>query len=244
MEYGQRTSQYQGDVLIYPDNFSPAFASGFGPYLTVDCFGVKLAGQLGACRPDLAFFNGAVNRNANSKWTSKPTGSGARPPVSGLLQILFDVRDTYQVLDWTDQTYPYTFKWLCSADGGATYNPVACRYNNTTSTVHEIAGVIPATWDNLSGWDTDARVGRVTASGYVTRYGARNPGCTMPGTDCHPVELRWAFVGKYGANLCVDKCSNNTPDTTRERDVYFCGLVMCAETTFGAVPSGWVGQGN
>lgn len=239
MEYGQRTRPYQGVVLDYPDNFVPAYTSGFGPYFTADCVGAATG-----CRPNLAFFL-TPGRNAASKWTSKPTGSGARPPTSTLLQILFDIRDIYRVLDSADNVYPFTWLWICSSDGGVTFNPVGCRFNNSTSDLHEIAGTLPASWDNLAGWDSDPRVGRITAEGYVTRYGVFQPGCTAPGPDCYPFKALSAFVGKWGADLCVVKCSLLTPANTVDHDLYFdqAGQVV-PETAVNTTPAGWIGPAN
>ena len=58
-------------------------------------------------------------------------------------------------------------------------------------------GEIPVEWDNLAGFDTDPRAGRITADGYVTRFGDLNLSCTAPGTDCHPIKLVQAFAGRY-----------------------------------------------
>ncbi|OGO34734.1 MAG: hypothetical protein A2Z16_11385 [Chloroflexi bacterium RBG_16_54_18] len=162
---------------------------------------------------------------------------------SPLFAILFSVRDIYQVLDWTDQTYPFTFRWLCSPDGGLTYNPVGCHYNNSTSRVHQVAGLIPNEWDNLQGFDTDETEGRITAEGYVTKFGELNFNCTAPGPDCHPIKLVHAFVGKYGS-LFYNKEEIASISSRPERDIYFCGEQVCAEGDPGAMPSGWIGQSN
>jgi hypothetical protein len=111
--------------------------------------------------------------------------------------------------------------------------------------VHEISGVIPAAWDNLEGFDTDLRAGRVTAEGFTTRFGALNIACTEPGPDCHPIKMESAFVGTYGSVLVFTpgKGTNIVPFMP-ERDIYFCGGLVCAETSPGAVPSGWIGPNN
>ena len=241
VSYGEVVSPYQGDLMIYPYYSVPSYDPSFGPYLTVGCIGEKLPGQRGDCRDNLAQ---AQANNADSVWTSKPTGSGARSPNSSLFQILWRSRDTYQMFDWRDQTYPYTFLWLCSADG-STYVQAGCRYNNSTTQVHEIQGTIPASWDNLAGFDTDPRPGRITAQGYVTKFGELNTSCTAIGSDCHPIKLVQAFVGKYGSVLVFtpDKGPNIVPYLP-ERDIYFCAGVPCSETSPGAVPSGWIGAEN
>jgi len=160
---------------------------------------------------------------------------------------LFRARDTYQVLDRGDLEYPFTFAWLCSTDGGLTYSPVpGCRYNNSTTRIHEINGTLPAEWDNLAGFDIDPRVGRITAEGFVTRFGELNPACTaaQAGPDCFPIKLVQAFVGYYGSHLIVDKATQFSRDAQPERDIYFCGVQVCAEGDPGAVPSGWIGPNN
>jgi len=236
-DYGQRVAPYQGNILSYPDTPLPAYNSGLKPYFTVDCFsGIPPCDKY----PTL---QSVLERNlpSSSLWVSEPLhleGSG-----SSLLGLLFRVRDTYQRLDWSDQTYPFTFAWLCSADGGVSYNPTGCRYNNTTTRVHQVAGEIPAAWDNLAGWDTDARMGRITAEGFVTRFGELNLNCTAPSPDCFPIKLVEAFVGRYGS-LFVTKEEAADPSGTPERDIYFCGEQVCAEGNPGAAPSGWIGHNN
>ncbi|HJS19133.1 MAG TPA: hypothetical protein VJ785_10300 [Anaerolineales bacterium] len=241
VSYGEVASPYQGDLLMYPYYSVPAYDPAFGPYLTVGCIGEKLPGQRGDCRDNLA--QAKVN-NADSNWSSKPTGSGQRPPNSSLLQVFWRLRDTYQMFDWRDQSYPYTFLWLCSADGSS-YNPAGCEYNNSTTQVHEVQGTIPASWDNLAGFDTDPRVGRITAQGFVTNFGELNTRCTAVGPDCQPIKMVQAFVGKYGSVLVFtpDKGTNILPYLP-ERDIYFCGGAPCPEESPGAVPSGWIGVEN
>ena len=180
VSYGEVASPYQGDLLTYPYYSVPAYDPAFGQYLTVGCIGEKLPGQRGDCRDNL---DQARTNNADSNWSSKPTGSGTRPLNSSLLQIFWRLRDTYQMFDWRDQSYPYSFLWLCSVDGSS-YVQAGCKYNNSTTQVHEIQGTIPAAWDNLAGFDTDPRVGRITAQGYVTNFGELNSRCTTVGTDC------------------------------------------------------------
>jgi hypothetical protein len=241
VSYGEIASPYQGDLLMYPYYSVPAYDPAFGQYLTVGCIGEKLPGQRGDCRDDLA--QARIN-NADSNWSSKPTGSGVRPLNSSLLQIFWRLRDTYQMFDWRDQSYPYTFLWLCSVDGSS-YVQDGCQYNNSTTQVHEIQGTIPASWDNLAGFDTDPRVGRITAQGYVTNFGELNTRCTTVGSDCQPIKMVQAFVGQYGSVLVYTpgKGTNIVPYLP-ERDIYFCAGVPCSETSAGAVPSGWIGAEN
>jgi hypothetical protein len=240
-EYGQRVSPYQGTVLPYPDTPQPRYGSGFGPYFTTDCVGVGLP----RCRASMSrIFN--MNLNVNSIWTSKPTGvnrktRGMRPPTSRLFRLLFRVRDDYQVLDSSDLVHPFTWLFVC---GGANYVPEACRWNNSTTSIHELAGNIPASWDGRAGFDQDRRPGRITAEGYVTRFGALNLSCIAPGANCYPIKMVGAFVGFYSSQLTANKVSNPTPANTPERDIYFCDGVPCRETSPGSIPSGWIGEGN
>jgi hypothetical protein len=236
VDYGQRVVPYQGNIMPYADNPDPAYDSSRSPYFTMDCFG-----DTKACRPSRQYVLDK-NANANSIWTSQPdhlVGSG-----SHLFELLFRVRDNYQLLDWSDQTYPFTFAWLCSADDGHTYSPLkGCRYNNSTSQIHEIYGAIPADWDNLAGFDTDQRVGRITAEGFVTRFGDLAPAC-RPGAECFPIKLVQAFAGDYGSQLVNGKINQFSQEAQPERDIYFCGGQVCAEGGSGAESSGWIGQNN
>lgn len=238
-EYGQRVSPYQGAVVPYPNNPTPAYGAGFGPYFTTDCVYTGLTG----CRTDLAFIRNR-NLNTNSIWTSKPTGAGVKPVGSTLFKLLFRVRDTYQVLDSRDLTHPFTFAWVCSNDNGVTYNPANCRWNNSTSKVHEVAGTIPAAWDGLEGFDTDPRAGRVSGLAFTNRFGALDLNCTQANDNCFPVKLSGMFVGVYGDYLTAAKVSGTSPTSNPERDIYFCSGVPCSETSTGAVPSGWIEAGN
>ena len=236
VDYGQRVSAYQGLMLPYPDNPAPLYASGLAPYFTIDCI---FCGSKTDTRQAIL----DTNNNASSTWTSEPrqlVGSG-----SHLFEILFRVRDTYQVLDHRDLEYPFTFVWLCSNDEGLTYAAQAgCRFNNSTTAVHEVNGTIPAAWDNLQGFDTNPTIGRITADGYVTHFGELNFSCVAAGTDCHPIKLVDAFVGYYGSFLLAGKEDQFTPVGAPERDIYFCAGVPCSETSAGAVSSGWIGPEN
>ena len=238
VDYGQRVSGYQGIVLPYPDEPQPSYKSGAAPYFTIDCIGTTCESKTPT--RDLIL---ARDSNASTTWTSDPGklhGSG-----SHLFELLFRARDTYQVLDRDDLTYPFTFVWLCSQDGGVTYSALAgCRYNNSTTRVHEINGTIPAEWDNMEGFDSDPRNGRITAEGYVTRFGELNLSCTAAGPDCHPIKMVGAFVGYYGSFLEATKKDQFGEEALPERDIYFCGDQVCAEGGPGAVPSGWIGQNN
>lgn len=242
-EYGVRVMPYQGMVLPYPDNFLPIWDGRRGQYFTTECFGADFSvtdpnrgSILVDCRP-------AYNDQTNNLtiWTSKITGRGERPPGSTLFTLLFRGRDNYQRMDGADLVHPFTWRFVC---GGLTFNPAGCRYNSSTMTIHEIAGRIPAAWDNLAGFDRDTRPGRITADGFVTRFGDLNLACTAPGTDCHPIKLVGAFVGMYSSEISAVKVSNPTPLDTPERDIYLCNGVPCSETSPGAIPSGWIGSEN
>jgi hypothetical protein len=240
-DYGQRVAPYQGNALVYPDAPVPAYGAGNAPYFTVSCFGsTELCNKF----PSRESFLDREN-SAASTWISAP--GGLTDSGSHLFALLFRVRDNYQVLDDSDQSYPFTFAWLCSADDGASYHPEpGCSFNNTTTRVHEIMGEIPEAWDNLAGFDTDARGGRITADGYVTRFGDLNPDCTAPGTDCHPIKLIHAFTGRYISqfSLVPGEKAGFSEGNLPERDIYFCNGVVCAEGEPGAVSSGWLGPSN
>lgn len=238
-EYGQRTTPYQGTVIQYPDSPFPVYTSGFGQYFTVDCVFNGLAG----CRTSLSQIR-TSNLNTNSVWTSKPTGTGVRPAGSTIFKLLFRVRDSYQVFNSLDLTYPFTFLFVCSTDNGITYNPPNCRWNNSTSKVHEVGGTIPASWDNLSGFDTNPVVGRITAEGFTNRFGVLDQTCTQAGGDCFPIKMVDMFTGFYGDYLTLNKTTNTTTVSNPERDIYFCDGVVCSELSAGGVPSGWIGSEN
>ena len=240
-DYGQRVSPYQGGVLPYPDVPVPAYDANRAPYFSVTCFGGTTLCNKYPSRESIV----SRENNATSTWISAPgklTDSG-----SHLFALLFRVRDTYQSLDDSDQSYPFTFAWLCSADGGASYSAASgCSYNNTTTRVHEVMGEIPDAWDNMAGFDTDPRAGRITADGYVTRFGDLNQSCTAPGTDCHPIKLVQAFSGRYVSqfSLVPGEKANFSAGNLPERDIYFCNGVVCAEGDADAISSGWVGPSN
>jgi len=240
-DYGQRITPYQGTILPYPNQPFPAFASPRGPYLSFDCLDLTEP-HVAQCRDS---FEQALANAANSNWASKVTGEG-HSDAPALFRLLWRVRDTYRLFDWNDQTYPFTFLWLCSMDGGATYAPNGCEYNNSTTQVHEIAGEIPTAWDNLAGWDSDSRVGRITAEGFVDGAGEINAACSAAGgPDCYPIKLVQAFTGTYGSVLVfTDGKGTNVVPITPERDTYFCGTQVCAEADPGAVSAGWIGPEN
>lgn len=247
-EYGERVMPYQGMVLPYPDNFQPTYDGRRGQYFTTECFGQDfnvvdaIRGTLFIdCRP--TFSDPANNLTI---WSSKPTCSGQpclRPPGSNLFTMLFRSRDNYQRLDALDLVHPFTWKFVC---GGTNYNPVGCRFNSSTFTIHEIAGVIPAAWDGAS-FDGDPRVGRVTFEGFVSRFGDKltELECTQAGGNCYPIKLVAAFVGKYSSEISINKVSNPTPENTPERDRCFtlAGVLINCDLP-GAIPSGWIGASN
>ena len=241
-DYGQPIMPYQGMLLPYPYLFQPAYDTRRGQYFTNECAGqdffalVNGVMQLIDCRN--TFGDPANNLTI---WSSKISGTGLRPAGSTLFTLLFRSRDGYQRMEATDLVHPFTWRFVC---GGTVYNPANCRFNNSSVTIHEIAGVIPVSWDNLVGWDTDPRIGRVSAVGFVDRFGTRSPSCTVAGGDCYPIILINAFVGKYSTDLCASKCSNPGLVDTAERDLGFCNGVLCAEGAPNAVPSGWIGSEN
>jgi hypothetical protein len=216
-DYGQRVAPYQNTVLPYPDTPLPAYGAGFGPYWSLDCFGVGLPN----CRESLDYVR-SRNLNVSSTITSK----GGRTGAQDFFNLLIRTRDNYQLLDSADPDWPFTFAYVC---GGAVYNPVGCRWNNSTATVHEAGGVVPAWWDGQP-WDTDSRTNRVTGSGMV---------------DGLPFQAVNMFVGKYGSELTPFKVSNQTAASNPERDVCFnsAGVWVNCDVP-GAIPSGWIGSQN
>ena len=242
-DYGQFITPYQGDILPYPHAPIPAYPSQRGPYWTNGCLGQKTGpigqpGHMGECRPSLSV---AQNNDNDGTISSKVTGAGHSDTPS-LFRLLWRLRDGYAVFLWSDQVHPFTYLFLCTTDGGAEYNPIGCEHNNSTTQVNEIFGIIPTAWDNLAGWDTDSRVGRITAQGFVDEAGNIDPTCTQAGGNCFPIKLVQAFTGPYGSILSGK--SITTVPYLPERDIYFCNGVPCSETSPGAVPSGWIGQEN
>ena len=137
--------------------------------------------------------------------------------------------------------WPFTYHWIC---GDTAYVAAGCRWNNSTTTIHEIQLHIPTQWDNLPGFDTDPRFGRITAEAYLDVHGEINSACSEPGANCFPIVMRNAFVGFTSSEVSAAKVSNPTPADTPERDIYFCGSLVCNETAPVAAPSGWLGSEN
>lgn len=255
-DYGQRTVPYQGDIMAYPDTPNPAYDPPRGPYISFDCFGQKAPNsppERGTCRPTLRFLLDRVaaglSANASSIWTSKKTGGGvAAVQGNQLFQLLFRVRDTYQLLDWSDLTYPFTFKWLCSNDNGASYAAkVGCPFNNTTSKVQEVRLFVPPTWDNVPGLDTDSRPDRFSGEFLVDKFGVLVPAgtCLQPNTTCFVAKYASAFVGVAGGQLIDGKFPQFSPEGQPERAICFnaSGVVVGCDTP-GAKDAGWIGPAN
>jgi hypothetical protein len=243
-DYGQRILPYQGDIPAYPNQPIPAFPSERGPYWSNDCIGVKTGplgqpGHKGECRSSLAL---AQNNDSNATVSSKVTGAG-HSDTPNLFRLLWRSRDVYSMFLWSDQVHPFTFLFLCTSDGGAEYSPAGCKYTNTTPQAHEIAGVIPLAWDNVAGWDSDPRVGRVTVSGFVDQLGNRSTTCTEAGGNCYPIKTIAAFTGPYGSIL-AGKTITTVPYLP-SRNICFnaAGAVVSCDAS-GAIPSGWIGKEN
>lgn len=243
VDYGVRAWSYQGAILHYPDDPVPEYDPAFAPYWTTACFGEDVSDQYrtAPCVDTWEQIR-SEGRNISTTWTSDPRfliGSGSK-----LLTLLLRGRDGYQALDSSDQVHPYTWRWVCSLDSGLTYAPALCRWNNSTIRAHQLEGTIPASWDNVPGFDTDSRNGRITAQGYVTRFGEINSACVEVGTDCHPIKLINAYVGNYGSFLIPLKIPAFGIPALPERDIYFCNGVVCTETSPSSIPSGWLGENN
>lgn len=232
VDYGQRVIPYQGIVAPYPNSPVPSYDSALGPYWSADC-----VGAVPQCRASLQFIKDR-NLNNNSVVTSK---SGFRVGATQVLAILWRIRDNYQVFDWPDQVHPFTWRFIC---GDTVYIPAGCRWNNSTATIHEIQMQIPVAWDNLPGFDTDPRFGRIDADAWLDVHGDINDACSEDGPDCFKIVMRDAFVGFTSSEVSVNKVSNPTPIDTPERDIYFLNGQVVSETTPGAVPSGWILDSN
>lgn len=254
-DYGQIVAPYQGDIIPFDFNPDPAYNPGIGPYISTVCVGEKPAGSRGECRES---FEDVVNRKLDnrSNWISKGPGNRTAQFGLKLFQVHFRLKDAYQLVDWstvTDGAPPFTYLWLCSRDGGDTYDPTACKWNNSTVQVHEIAGRIPAEWDNLQGFDSDSRVGRITATGFTDRFGTLRRNCTAPNVgpngdrtaDCFPIKMISAFVGTYGSvQVFTPGKGPNIVPFLPEKDIFFCNGRVCNERDAGAVQSGWIGTHN
>lgn len=232
-DYGQRLFAYQGQNMPYPDA-PPPYDTPLGPYFTNQCI---FCGAKNDTRQAIL----DDNSNTPTTWTSK----GGRVVQQELFNLLFRARDLFQVVDSRDQTYPFTYLWMCSDDEGLTYDAQAgCRYNNSTTRVHEIKFIIPNEWDNLAGFDTDSRIGRITADGFTDVMGNLNASCEQAGAGCFPIKLVRAYVGHTGAEIQADKIDQFNEIGLPERDIYFCNGVVCTETSPNSVSSGWIGQEN
>ena len=249
-QYGQMISPYQGFLIPFENNFSPAWQTARGPYWSIGCvFDAPLPGHFGTidCRDNLTVAYGAPSPSTVS---SKVTGTGARPLTSKLLGVLVRTRDNYQLFDTRDLVEPFTFLYLCSADGGFTYLQTRCPYVNATSNAHELAGRIPTEWDGAT-FDTDSRPGRVSGTFWVTAYGDLAPTCTTArpasGSDlgCYPIQLSGMMVGFYSDQLIGSKSNQFTPLELPSRNICFdsAGVVVSCDEA-GAVPSGWIGENN
>lgn len=228
-DFGPILKHYQGPRLNYPQN-PDFYAVHLAPYIAGHCiFG-------DGCRTSLAQ---AQANNSNCIWTSDPDNVAG----SKLFAMLFRCKDSSQMVDGRDTTYPYTAYWLCTADGGLTFKQEGCKNNSSTSTIHEITGVIPSSWDNDED-DSDPRVGRITATFYVTRFGERNPACTTYSLDCQRIVLVEAFVGKYGAQWIDGKIPQFSDEAQPDRDICFLNNVAVPCSTSGSIPSGWIGAEN
>ena len=244
-DYGQRISPYQGTVLPYPNQPVPAYPSGAGPYLTVNCIDLVEPFDV-HCR---AGFRQAQMNDADTNWSSKPTLSGhsdSSPIFKLFWRRAIRTRRFASTISQMLSIHlsSYGFVQMTTA---RPITPLDVDTTTPQSQVHEIAGTIPVEWDNLAGWDSNPAPGRVTAQGFVTRLGVINPSCTAPATetDCFPIKLVNAFTGTYGSVLVfTEGKGHNIVPVEPERDIYFCAGVPCSETSPGAVPSGWIGAEN
>jgi hypothetical protein len=138
---------------------------------------------------------------------------------------------------------------VCSNDNGLTYVAAGCRYNNSTTRVHEVMGIVPPEWDNLVGFDLDPREGRVTREAFVTVAvdgDLQLLGFCPPGMQCITLKYVSAFVGRWGSGITLlpREVSVFADGNLPERDIYFCGGVVCQAGDQNAEPSGWIGPNN
>lgn len=247
-DYGQRVSPYQAGgafacILDYPDSPVPPFEPAREPYFSVD----PIAGpaECGADRYQSRAQVVAGDFDSNSTWISEAVNVVAQK----LFFVAFRLRDAFQMLLWGDGHYPFVFTWLCSNDDGLTYAAKpGCRFNNSTTRVHEIGGEIPKAWDGLAGWDTDPSTGHVTVNGFVTQMGqpVAEGLCVAPGVQCFPLKLSHWPTGKYGSATfpSPERISAFDPINLPERDICFKGGVLAVCDTPGAKSSGWIGANN
>lgn len=217
--FGQRESPYQGVVVNFPNQPQPPIQTGLAPYWSLDCYNDGPA-------PDC----GAKTNKSTATFVSRPQEIAGGHAFA---QILARARDLYQWVIGSSRLNTPIFRWVC---GNQSYNPVGCPANNTTATVHQVFGNIPASFDP----DGD---GVADYSGYTDRWGNLVNGCTATSLDCIPLLVLHAPVGEFSTtfdNLLTAFSTAALP----ERDVYFCQGQPCAEGAPGAVASGWLGPNN
>jgi len=225
-DYGQRVSTYQsGVVMALSDQPQPSFRALLSPYWSLDCYN-----------------DDGAQTDCGSRFIHSDVTAVSRPQAADLghrvAQILIRSRDPYVWVNGStrDDLNAQTFRWVCGVTG---YNPVGCEGNNTTGTIHQVYGNVPSEWDSLDG----VVDGLVTWQGYTDRWGNRVEGCSGSSLDCVPVYLRGVPVGGFSGTF-----DNEFPAFSQaalpERDIYFCGVVVCYEGGPGAVPSGWVSENN
>lgn len=231
-DIGQRLFSYQGVLMLFPNTPDEHYPTGLGPYWAAHCI---FCGAKVDTREAILAAKGAVPETVTSK--------GGRVAQQSLANILYRGRDGMAVVDARDTTHPFTYSYLCSANGGVSYSPIGCEYTNSTTRVHELQIHIPEEWDNLSDWDTDPRDGFIDVDGYVDLQG-RPTACFMPHVDCYVIKLVDWKPGHTGATFQVDKTQQFTRVGLPSRNVWFCENTPCQEGDFGARPSGWIGPNN
>lgn len=249
VDLGQRVFQYQGELADYSllagcgsivtscqPNPEPPYAVNLLSYFTGD----RVGGCVG-CRASLAFIRDR-KLNVNGTWTSKgddEIGSGSKR-----IQFLGRDADMYQVKFDSDKAYPFTFWFVCSGADPLVYVPAGCRYTNSTTRLHELAGDFPLAWDTLDGVSDQ----HLTGQFYLTAFGDMNPSCQVVGTDCFPWKFEHVPLGKWGGALPGSKISNPTCESNPSRNIWFKNGIWlpggCASADPLAVPSGWIGAQN
>jgi hypothetical protein len=227
-DYGQHESPYQGVILNLPDQPVPAFPSALSPYNTLHCFNDDgLSTDCGT----------KASTTSPTTWVSRPQAA-----LFGnvLTQLLWRSRDTYQIVNGSTRLTMPTYRYVC---GNTIYNPIGCKANSTTGTIHQIWGEIPAEWDMLDGVPD----GLVTYSGYTDRWGNLVFGCET-GLDCIPLVLQGIPIGGFSTTF-DNQVNAFTPAALPDRDICFKTskngtVVQVGCDTSGAIPSGWIGSGN
>ena len=221
-DFGQLVSPYQGEIVPLHDAPQPQYDEKREPYRAHACASEHPV----ECRP-------VTRPTGNVSWISRPRNTQG----NGLISFQFRARDYFDyILEETRSLSNPTFKYWC---GGDKYDPIGCEFNATTARVVLVQGHIDPQWDGLDGMLD----GKVTYSGFTDVWGNLDPTCTETGAECVPLLLTSVPIGSYRA---IEKRTRPVfhPSIFIERDIYFCGSIVCSENSPDSVPSGWIGENN